>query len=386
VRRNKVSAEQIRFKPKFLQETHTGEWKLVNIARTNARHRSLALPDLREVAVQTHRISERINKSIQIMWFCAIPEEVNVGRNVPWFMMDPEQRPHTQRRPIAPGGRRILIRTIDDLDAASLRPKGRHVLSLDPESELFRNDEFLNSVASVALEKNFPVLMSGSILGHAYYTLERKGVSVITDTSGRSRVRQRQIFGKLVRDEIPAKIAEHGERANLAQIAKPESRTALVVKLFEEAQELLRASSPSEITMELADLLEVVRALAGATGVSWEEVQGVAEEKRQSRGSFARNVVLMETSWPRWNEPQEHKQQRVISLKDLACITASEEQYLLNFPSVIAKNADNLVSFDNGNVKLLVSIVDGGVQVKRADALDSPDPLQLEFSFPQAVV
>jgi hypothetical protein len=77
--------------------------------------------------------------------------------------------------------------------------------------------------------------MSGSILGHAYYTLERKGISVITDTSGRSRVRQRQIFGKLVRDEIPAKIAEHGERANLAQVAKPKSRTALVVKLFEEA-------------------------------------------------------------------------------------------------------------------------------------------------------
>src|SRR5437867_1958706 len=37
------------------------------------------------------------------------------------------------------------------------------------------------------------------------------------------------------------------------------------------------------------------RPLAAATGVNWEEVRTVAEQKRQSRGSFARNVVLMET-------------------------------------------------------------------------------------------
>jgi predicted house-cleaning noncanonical NTP pyrophosphatase (MazG superfamily) len=104
--------------------------------------------------------------------------------------------------------------------------------------------------------------------------LERRGVAVITDTTKRTRVRQRQVFRKLVRDEIPSKIVEHGEQANVAQIAKSESRTALVIKLFEEAQELLRASSPKDVTMELADLLEVVRSLAAATGADWDEVQG----------------------------------------------------------------------------------------------------------------
>jgi len=380
VRRNGISAEHIRYKPKFLQETDNGEWKLINVARNVARHRSLSLADLREVATQTYRIASRLNKPIQIMWFCAVPQSVGIGRNVPWFMMDPEPISGLPRRPIAPGKKRISIRSVDDLSSARLRQAGRFILSLEPESNLFRSSEFLETVVSVSLEKNFPVSMTGSILGHAYYTLERKGVTVVTDTSKRSRVRQRQVFRKLVRDEIPAKIAEHGERANLAQIAKHESRTALVVKLFEETQELLRASSPKEVTTELADLLEVVRALAAATGADWEEVQIVAEDKRQSRGSFARNVVLMETSWPRWVEPKKQQDQQVIPLKELGEIAGNKGEYLLNFASVIAKGANNTVDLGD-NLRVSISIVDGGIRIVRIDNPQKADRRQLEFGF-----
>ena len=205
-------------------------------------------------------------------------------------------------------------------------------------------------------------------------------MSVVTDASTRSRVRQRQVFRKLVRDEIPAKIAEHGERANLAHIAKHESRTALVVKLFEETQELLRANSPKEVTTELADLLEVVRALAAATGADWEEVQIVAEDKRQSRGSFARNVVLMETSWPSWMEPKKQRGQQVIPLKELGKIVGNEGEYLLNFASVIAKDANNTVDL-GGNLRVAISIVDGGIRIVRIGDAQEADRQQLEFGF-----
>ena len=222
--------------------------------------------------------------------------------------------------------------------------------------------------------------MTGSILAHAFYTLERKGVSVVTDATRRSRVRQRQVFGKLVRDEIPAKIAEHGERANLAQIAKFESRRALVAKLFEEAQELLRAGSPNEVTTELADLLEVIRALAAATGASWEEVQSVAEEKRHSRGSFARNVVLMETSWPSWQENDRQTIERIIPLKNLARISGGKDHYLLNFISAIAQGALNVVDLGDG-VRISVSVVDGGIRIQRLSGQNQADPQQLELRF-----
>jgi predicted house-cleaning noncanonical NTP pyrophosphatase (MazG superfamily) len=380
VRRNAISAEHIRFKPKFLQETNNGEWKLVNVSRKIARHRSLTLADLREIAIQTHRIANRLNKPIQIMWFCAVSELANVGRNVPWFIMDSEQTSGSPSKPIAPDKGRIPIRSMDDLHGAQIQRAGRFILSLEPEGNLFRSSEFLDGVVSLALEKNFPVSITGSVLGHVYYTLERKGVSVITDASRRSRVRQRQVFRKLVRDEIPARIAEHGERANLAHIAKQESRTALVIKLFEEAQELLRAASPDEVTTELADLLEIVRAIAAATGSSWEEVQHVAEEKRQSRGSFGRNVVLMETSWPRWEEPGEHQHHRTIPLKELGRIAANAGEYLLNFTSVVARGANNVVDL-GGSMRVSVSIVDGGVRITRVDGLREGDPRQLDFGF-----
>jgi predicted house-cleaning noncanonical NTP pyrophosphatase (MazG superfamily) len=381
IKRAGISAEHVRYKPKFLQETDTGEWRLINVARKIARHRSLPIGDLREVATQTYRIANRLNKPIQIMWFCVVPESVGIGRNVPWFMMEPEPTPSSLDEPIAPGKKHIPIKSLGDLKTARQQQNGKFVLSLDPESDLFRSSEFLDDVVSVSLEKKFPVSMTGSILCHAYYTLERRGVSVITDMSRRTRVRQRQVFRKLVRDEIPAKIAEHGERANLAQIAKHESRTALVIKLFEEAQELLGATSPKEVTAELADLLEVVRALAAATGMEWNEVQNVAEEKRHGRGSFERNVVLIETSWPKWTESSSRKKPRdVIPLKDLGEVVEGNGTYQLNFASVIAQDAKNIVDLGQG-VRVAISIVSGGVRIERVDTLQDTDPHQLEFGF-----
>jgi predicted house-cleaning noncanonical NTP pyrophosphatase (MazG superfamily) len=378
VKRNDISAEHIRYKPKLLQETDTGEWKLVDVSRTNARYRSLAIADLREVASQTHRIASQLGKPRQIMWFCAVPEDAGVGRNVPWFMMEPESTVETPNAPIPPDKQRISITSLNDLEEARHKQPGRFILSLEPESNLFRSPDFLDSVAIVSREKEFPVMITGSILSHAYYTLERKGVAVVTDTSRRTRVRQRQVFRKLVRDAIPAKIEEHGEHANLARIAKREARTALAIKLFEEIQELLNANSPKEVTTELADLQEVVRALAAATGADWDEVQRVAEEKRRSRGSFAKNVVLMETSWPRWAEPTRRKDELIIPLKELAAITSDEQGHVVNFAAAIAKGASNTIDLAD-KVRISVSIVDGGIRISRVDVVEEPDTLQLEL-------
>jgi hypothetical protein len=150
-----------------LREGRSGH-SMARRRRNVARHRSLSLADLREVATQTHRIASRLNKPIQIMWFCAVPESVGIGWNVPWFMMDPEPISSLPTKPIAPGKKRISIRSAGDLRSARLQQPGRFILSLEPECDLFRSSEFLESVVSVSLEKNFPVLMTGSILGHAY--------------------------------------------------------------------------------------------------------------------------------------------------------------------------------------------------------------------------
>jgi len=46
------------------------------------------------------------------------------------------------------------------------------------------------------------------------------------------------------------------------------------------------------VVEELADLLEVVRALAAEHGVDWDEVLTAADDKKQDRGGFAGRLFL----------------------------------------------------------------------------------------------
>lgn len=80
----KVATERIRYKPRFLQEQDDGSWKYVQVARQFGRHKSLAASALRYIARETVAISDRIG-SAQIMWFCNIPEELGLGKHLPWF-------------------------------------------------------------------------------------------------------------------------------------------------------------------------------------------------------------------------------------------------------------------------------------------------------------
>jgi len=73
-------------------------------------------------------------------------------------------------------------------------------------------------------------------------------------------------------------------------------RNALVGKLFEEAEEFLRAIDRDAKVEELADLLEIIRALASNQGTSFGDVIGRADEKRARRGGFEGGVVLVETA------------------------------------------------------------------------------------------
>jgi predicted house-cleaning noncanonical NTP pyrophosphatase (MazG superfamily) len=98
-------------------------------------------------------------------------------------------------------------------------------------------------------------------------------------------------YNKLVRDKIPEIIRASGRRPVVTQLGPDEMREALLAKLDEEADEL-RAAAPDEAPAELADLLEVVRALAAEHGVPWDQVLGVAHRKALERGGFAKRTLL----------------------------------------------------------------------------------------------
>lgn len=97
-----------------------------------------------------------------------------------------------------------------------------------------------------------------------------------------------QTYNKLVRDNVPERIAAKGE-AYAAYIAtEQEYREKLQEKFLEEWNEFLVSKSPEE----LADILEVVDALAVAQGVSWEEILQMKQKKKEERGGFVKRIIL----------------------------------------------------------------------------------------------
>ncbi len=96
---------------------------------------------------------------------------------------------------------------------------------------------------------------------------------------------------KLVRDRIPEIIQSEGRRPVTRVLDEASYREALLAKLIEEAQEASHATT-ADLPGELADVLEVLRALAVTAGMSWTQLIALADDKSSRRGGFGRRIFL----------------------------------------------------------------------------------------------
>ena len=97
---------------------------------------------------------------------------------------------------------------------------------------------------------------------------------------------------KLVRDKIPQIIEESGKTPQ-THIADPEEYyTALQQKLKEEIEEY----SVNDDVEELADILEVIRAIANAKQLNWNDLEKIRTDKAQKNGSFHKRIILDDIS------------------------------------------------------------------------------------------
>lgn len=97
------------------------------------------------------------------------------------------------------------------------------------------------------------------------------------------------IYNKLVRDKIPEIIAQKGGSCEYRILSDGEYMQYLQQKLDEEAGEFHRDQNAEE----LADILEVVYALADAIGCSREQLQEIYQKKHDQRGGFAKKILLI---------------------------------------------------------------------------------------------
>ena len=98
---------------------------------------------------------------------------------------------------------------------------------------------------------------------------------------------------KLVRDRIPDIIRADGRHPVVQVLAADARRTALLDKLAEEAAEA-RAAQDVDLAEELADVLEVVRALAAHLHLSLDDITDLADQKSAERGGFDGGLFLVQ--------------------------------------------------------------------------------------------
>ena len=98
------------------------------------------------------------------------------------------------------------------------------------------------------------------------------------------------VYNKLVRDRIPEIIERNGKRCACITLSEKDYLEALDAKLTEELNEYHQDHSLEE----LADLLEVIRAVIAALGSTYEQVEALRLEKAEKRGGFEKRILLIE--------------------------------------------------------------------------------------------
>lgn len=95
-------------------------------------------------------------------------------------------------------------------------------------------------------------------------------------------------YNKLVRDRIPEIIEKDGKNCETEVLSDDDYLAMLDAKLDEELTEYHQDKNIEE----LADLMEVIYAVAEARGYSIEQLESVRKDKAEKRGSFKDKIFL----------------------------------------------------------------------------------------------
>lgn len=101
-------------------------------------------------------------------------------------------------------------------------------------------------------------------------------------------------YNKLVRDRIPEFIEKTGKKFHTTVLSQDAYIKELRKKSVEELEEYMAAETDAEALEELADILEIMHALATVHGSTIQEVEKIRKEKEQKRGGFNERIFLVD--------------------------------------------------------------------------------------------
>jgi len=96
-------------------------------------------------------------------------------------------------------------------------------------------------------------------------------------------------INKLVRDNIPLICKNNGQTPETKILDGENYTSALKTKLYEEVEEYLSDCNIEE----LADIIEVIEALAENQGSSLDEIMEIKQHKQKENGAFRSRIYLI---------------------------------------------------------------------------------------------
>jgi len=95
---------------------------------------------------------------------------------------------------------------------------------------------------------------------------------------------------KLIRDQIPSILRAKGIVVHERVMEQEEFICSLKDKLLEEGEEVRQTQNTEELLEELADVLEVIKTLSLATGLTMDDIERKRIEKRHVKGGFEERI------------------------------------------------------------------------------------------------
>lgn len=97
-----------------------------------------------------------------------------------------------------------------------------------------------------------------------------------------------KIYNKLVRDNIPQIMVQNGAEPVTRILNDEEYFRELNKKLTEEVAEYLESYD----IVEIADIIEVLRAILELKGISYDDFEDIRKEKVRTKGAFKNKIYL----------------------------------------------------------------------------------------------
>lgn len=296
-------SEHRRFKGTFIAPNDEGHFTSFQTSEKYEWARSVRYEKwLFEIAQTTKLIAEEEKYPVSVMWFIDNHPKASKHKVLPWFHSRSEiGNPVAAPRNKLKGIRDFEIKDSRDWerlqDFISRGNKIERVVVEPTDEKLIRNHDFAEKLGELAVEKKFVIEMSGGILSHAYYMLQKAGATVeCIDLFGTEE--DILEFNKIVRDKIPEIIISRGERAETIRLEGDALIKSLQRKLVEEALEVLDAKSGPDIISEIADVEEVIRGICKSLNIEKKEVEEERDKKEKKRGGFNEGLMLIKTSAP----------------------------------------------------------------------------------------